>query len=1140
MKFIDIVVPAKNEQDNLPELFERIHRSLTKNRIPYGIVLVDDNSTDNTGLIARNYSRKYPIEVVTRNSNPGKAFAIVDGIKKTTAEYIAIIDADLQYPPELLPKMYAIAKAKDAVVVARRKTNKTGFVRKVASKLNALLFSKLLQFNCDTQSGLKVFKRSIALYLDSSAITKWTIDMHLLKIAKDLGFEIESVDCVFTERKNGFSKIRIVNDSFEIAKEAIKIAFSRQKPYLIAPTSKMIGAGVHYRGKQYITHTTLPLTKSAIFTFTIGQKAVIGFLFMLLGVGLFINAWLTAVIFIAGLSFIYFADVLFTFFTLMKSLHSKPEMSFSDAELDNIVEADLPIYSILCPLYKESQVLPIFIDSIQKIDWPKNKLEVLLLLEEKDPETIKTAEMMKLPPYVRIIIVPESQPKTKPKACNYGLSLAKGEYVVIYDAEDRPDPYQLKKAYLGFRKVDDSVVCLQSKLNYYNDGQNLLTRLFTAEYSLWFDIVLPGFQSIRTVIPLGGTSNHFKTNELYKLGGWDPFNVTEDCDLGVRLFKEGKKTAIIDSTTYEEANSNVKNWIRQRSRWIKGYYQTYLVHMRNPIRFFKDFGFQAFIFQLIIGMRTSFMLINPLLWITTISYFALYAYIGPAIESLFPPFIFYIATIALVAGNFLHLYNYMIGCAKRGNWSTVKYVYFIPFYWFLSSIASFMALYQLIRKPFYWEKTNHGLHLKVKKEKEESTVRNENSIDSSFSIIYKNIKELTGIFTFRKYDIEQKTNLRVLIFNWRDTKHTWAGGAEAYLHEIAKRWVNEGISVTVFCGRDGKTPSHEIVDGVEIIRKGGFYTVYLWAFIYYLLKLRGKYDIVLDSENGIPFFTPLFVGIPKILLIYHVHQNYLKELGVFPMAHIARLLESKGMPFFYKNVPIVTVSESAREDILKLGMGSAENISIISPGVDTTSYKRSVKTEYPSFSYLGRLKAYKNIDVAIRAFHSVVKVYPNAKFTIAGMGEAEEDLKALCKKLQLQDSVIFAGKVTEKEKYTILSKSWASIQPSSHEGWGMTVIEANVVGTMVIGSKVHGLCDSIQDNVTGLLVEVKNVDKFAKAMQMIIKDTEKREKLTNAAFLWSKRFGWGTIAHEMLSVVKSELHIEGTVEHNHEYVIARD
>src|SRR6185437_8144855 len=173
----------------------------------------------------------------------------------------------------------------------------------------------------------------------------------------------------------------------------------------------------------------------------------------------------------------------------------------------------------------------------------------------------------------------------------------------------------------------------------YNVNQNLLTRFFTAEYSLWFDLTLTSLYSLNTIIPLGGTSNHFRTNDLKKLHAWDPFNVTEDADLGMRLFKLGYKTAILDSVTLEEGNSQVKNWIRQRSRWIKGYMQTYLVHAKESYSFFRERGFHAFVFHLVIGGKLAFIIINPFLWIVTLLYFSLYALIGPAIDRLYPSFV---------------------------------------------------------------------------------------------------------------------------------------------------------------------------------------------------------------------------------------------------------------------------------------------------------------------------------------------------------------------------------------------------------------------------------------------------------------------------------------------------------------------
>ena len=195
-------------------------------------------------------------------------------------------------------------------------------------------------------------------------------------------------------------------------------------------------------------------------------------------------------------------------------MHSPPEITFSKEELDAIGNEKLPLYTILCPLYKEANVLPGFLKSIGNLDWPKDKIDAILLLEDDDRETADLLAKINLPDYVRALVVPPSVPKTKPKACNFGLAHARGEYLVIYDAEDIPDPLQLKKAYLTFRKLPGNIICLQAKLNYHNTGQNLLTRFFTAEYSLWFDVILTGLQSIQTGIPLGGSSNHFRTKDL--------------------------------------------------------------------------------------------------------------------------------------------------------------------------------------------------------------------------------------------------------------------------------------------------------------------------------------------------------------------------------------------------------------------------------------------------------------------------------------------------------------------------------------------------------------------------------------------------------------------------------------------------
>ncbi len=366
----------------------------------------------------------------------------------------------------------------------------------------------------------------------------------------------------------------------------------------------------------------------------------------------------------------------------------------------------MPRYTILVPLFREAAVVPRLTENLTKLDYPKSKLEIMLLCEEEDDETIEAILDAALPPYFRLLIVPDSQPKTKPKACNYGIQQATGKFVVIYDAEDQPDPDQLKKVLLAWERSEDNVVCVQSKLNYFNTEQNLLTRFFATEYALWFDLILPGLDASGAPIPLGGTSNHFNREALIELGAWDPFNVTEDADLGLRLHKAGYKTVMLNSTTLEEANSQLGNWINQRSRWVKGYLQTYLVHMRHPFRLLREVGFGAWwSFQFIVG-GTIIFLLNPIFWVLTTLWLFTEAGI---IEQLFPGFVYYVASLELFVGNFVFTYLAVAGSMQRGLFHLVRYAMFSPIYWGLMSIGAWKGFYQLFTKPFYWEKTEHGL-----------------------------------------------------------------------------------------------------------------------------------------------------------------------------------------------------------------------------------------------------------------------------------------------------------------------------------------------------------------------------------------------------------------------------------------------
>ena len=241
---------------------------------------------------------------------------------------------------------------------------------------------------------------------------------------------------------------------------------------------------------------------------------------------------------------------------------------------------NLPIYSILVPLYKEELKASSILLAIEKLNYPKSKLDVKFIIEADDQTTIRALAGLSIPSYIHIIKVPYSLPRTKPKALNYAMSFVLGEYLTVYDAEDEPDPDQLLKAVAAFCELSENYVCLQSKLNFYNANENLLTRFFSIEYSIWFEYLLRGLSLFDLPLTLGGTSNHFKVDKLREVGLWDSYNVTEDADLGIRLYLKGYKVGMIDSTTMEEAPNNLIDWIGQRARWIKGFIQTIYVFIQ--------------------------------------------------------------------------------------------------------------------------------------------------------------------------------------------------------------------------------------------------------------------------------------------------------------------------------------------------------------------------------------------------------------------------------------------------------------------------------------------------------------------------------------------------------------------------------
>lgn len=405
---------------------------------------------------------------------------------------------------------------------------------------------------------------------------------------------------------------------------------------------------------------------------------------------------------------LYLAMVLYRFVLFIRSAKSDVVVRINDREAREYPAASLPVYTVLIPAFREPEVINHLIQNVAKIDYPADRLDVKILVEADDAETIAAIGDFDPGRQFELVHVPPSEPRTKPKALNYGLSLAKGDLVAIYDAEDIPDPLQLRRAAIALSRMGPEVACLQAKLSYHNPFQNLITKWFTIEYAMWFSFFLPGLASSGAPLPLGGTSNHFRLSALRAMGAWDPYNVTEDADLGIRMSREGFTVGVIDSITLEEANSDFVNWIRQRSRWYKGYLQTFIVHMRRPREFRREVGWRNMAhFCLFVGGTPTLALLNPFFWLLTVLWF-----IGqPAfIKEIFPAPVYYIGLFCWAIGNFLFVYLTVISCRLIRQSQLLFAALVVPLYWVMMSMAAVKAVWQLVAQPNLWEKTFHGLH----------------------------------------------------------------------------------------------------------------------------------------------------------------------------------------------------------------------------------------------------------------------------------------------------------------------------------------------------------------------------------------------------------------------------------------------
>ncbi|WP_375408489.1 glycosyltransferase family 2 protein [uncultured Methylobacterium sp.] len=371
-------------------------------------------------------------------------------------------------------------------------------------------------------------------------------------------------------------------------------------------------------------------------------------------------------------------------------------------------DRELPVYTVLVALYREAPVLPRLLLALSRLDYPAAKLDIKLLTEADDASTAAALSAITLPARFEVVVVPPGLPRTKPRALNAALPLARGEHLVVYDAEDVPDPGQLRAAAAAFAGAPPETACLQGRLVIDNAKDSCLTRFFALEYSALFDVLGPALSAWKLPTPLGGTSTHFRTDVLRALHGWDAWNVTEDCDLGIRLARAGYHVGDLPSDTIEEAPAALRAWLRQRIRWMKGFLQTSLTHGRHPRRTWRDLG--------PLGGLCALALVPG----TVLSALAYPFLMLPAFVALWPSRLetagdFWsnlptgTAITVFLSGFMAMLLPAALGAARRGWWDLLPFVPLLPFYFLLMSLAAWLGLIELVTAPDRWNKTEHGL-----------------------------------------------------------------------------------------------------------------------------------------------------------------------------------------------------------------------------------------------------------------------------------------------------------------------------------------------------------------------------------------------------------------------------------------------
>lgn len=709
---VSVIVPLDGDRPVPPAFFARLGATMVASGRPFEIIVIDDHSKVSPEQQILALPQEYQVRYFQKRGARGRSVSLKEGVDQALGSTIVLIDPDLRYSPEAVPDMVAALETCDVAVADRHHVG-SSFFYALSSRLYRLVFGRIiLSVNADVRSGLKAFKRSQleSLRFDPEAQLAWGFDAFLLYHARRVGWKVGEVRVAY----GGGKKTRAFNGFYERTRVAFGIIGLRIMhgvrmvvPFLFPPSPIDYFSAGFTNINDYLFLTPTQSAKGHITKETVSLIMFLLLMLVLVGMYLHYSVGLPLLRFFAAfISCLYLTILTFKVLMLGRSVRANARV-ITQADLDALSYDELPVVSVFIPLYHENEIIPQIFRYITDFDYPQDKLDIIFILESTDTETAKAFIDMHPPAHFKALLSPDVEPKTKPKAMNVAFKEARGDVLVIFDAEVLPERDQIKRAVATFKRFPEAKY-LHTRMDVYNAEENWITKLYTAEFCYFYHYLMPGLIESKYPVPISGHSTYFRKEVIEKVGAWDAYNVAEDCDIGIRIYRKGFGSgAMLDSHTWEQSTTTIPTWVRQRTRWIQGFIQTSMVQLRYPLLLKRELGswknFLVFLFlvpgNVVLNMLNMFQWVMFIIWNTTHAPFLQVAYSG---------IVLYLATTCFLVGNFLFTFFSMYGLYERKHFRIVPWATLSFAYWIMLGIATFRAALHLFLHPHKWDHTKHS------------------------------------------------------------------------------------------------------------------------------------------------------------------------------------------------------------------------------------------------------------------------------------------------------------------------------------------------------------------------------------------------------------------------------------------------